>query len=218
MRQQRFRDRAQILPGHPLVGRRAQQIGRMEGGQRADHAGAGVVIEPAPAGLHDALAGRQQGLGRGIAERHQHVRIHQFDLALDERQADLRLLRRRRPVARRPPRNDVGDVGAGAVEPDRRDHPVEQFARAPDERQALDVFLASGGLADEHDAGLRVAVGEYQPRGGGFQRAAVEIFQQRAQHFERRRGSRRFPRRLRSQPPAPAPASPRAAGIGRSES
>ena len=79
---------------------------------RADHARAGVVVEPAAAGLHDALARRQQGLGRGIAERHQHVRIDQLDLALDERQADLRLLRRRRAVAGRPPRNDIGDVGA----------------------------------------------------------------------------------------------------------
>ena len=119
----------------------------------------------------------------------------QFDLPLDERQADLRLLRRRRPVAGRPPRNDVGDVGVAAIKPDRRDHPVEQFARAPDKRQALDVFLASGSLADEHDAGLRVAVGEYQPGCGEFQRAAVEIFQHRAQRFERRGGPRRFPRR-----------------------
>ncbi len=147
------------------------------------------------AGLHDALARRQQGLGRGIAERDQHVRIHQFDLALDERQADLRLLRRRRAVAGRPPGNDIGDVGVAAVEPDRGDHPVQQFARTADERQALEVLLAPGSLADEHDPRLRVAVGEHQPRGGRFQRAAVETFQERAQRLERRRGARRFPRR-----------------------
>ena len=143
---------------------------------------------------HDALAGRQQRLRRGIAERHQHVRVHQFDLALDERQADLRLLRRRRAVAGRPPRNDVGDVGLAAVEPDRGDHPVEQLAGAADKRQALDVLVAARRLADEHDARLRIAVGEYQPRRGVFQRAAVEIFQQRAQRLQRRRGARRFAR------------------------
>ena len=35
---QRLRDRAQILPRHPLVGRRAQQIGRMERRDGADGA------------------------------------------------------------------------------------------------------------------------------------------------------------------------------------
>ena len=121
--------------------------------------------------------------------------IHQFDLPLDEGQADLRFLRRRRAVAGRPPRDDIGDVGLAAVEPDRRDHPVQQLAGTSDERQALDVLVAPGRFADEHDARLRIAVGKHQPRRGVFQRAAVEIFQQRAQRLQRRRGSRRFPRR-----------------------
>ena len=172
-----LRDRAQILPRHPLVGRRAQQIGRMERGDGADGAGAGVVVEPFAARLHDALAGRQQRLRRGIAERHQHVGIYEFDLALDERQADLRLLRRRRPVAGRPPRDHVGDIGLGTIEPDRGNHPVEQFAGASDERQPLDILVAPGRLADEHDAGLRIAVGKHQPCRGVLERAAVEIFQ-----------------------------------------
>ena len=145
-----------------------------------------------PAGFHDAVAGRQQRLGRGIAERHQHVGIDQFDLPLDERQADLRLLRRRGAVAGRPPRDHVGDVGLAAVEPDRRDHPVQQFAGTSDERQAFDILVAAGRFADEHDARLGIAVGEHQPRRGVFQRASVEIFQQRAQRFQRRRGPRRF--------------------------
>src|SRR5258707_7515503 len=36
-------------------------------------------------------------------------------------------------------------------------------------------------LTDEHDARLRVTVGEHQPRRGVFQRAAVEGFEQCAQ-------------------------------------
>ncbi len=155
---------------------------------------AGVVVEPFAAGLHDAVAGRQQRLRRGIAERHQHVRIHEFDLPLDERQADLRLLRRRRAVAGRPPGNHVGDVGLAAVEADRGDHAVEQFAGTSDERQPLDVLVAPRRFADEHDAGLRIAVGKHQPRRGVLQRAAVEFFQERAQFFQRRRRSRRLAR------------------------
>ena len=107
-------------------------------------------------------------------------------------------------VAGRPPRNHVGDVGLAAVEPDRRHHPVEQLAGAADERQALDVLVAPGRFADEHDPRLRIAVGEHQPRRGVLQRAALELLQQRAQRLQRRRGSRRLARRRRSRLPAAA--------------
>ena len=57
--------------------------------------------------------------------------------------------------------NHVGDVGLAAVEPDRGDHPVEQLAGTSDKRQALDVLVAAGRFADEHDAGLRITVGKH---------------------------------------------------------
>ncbi len=156
----------------------------MEGRQRADGAPARLVVEPAAAGAHDAFAGRQQRLRRGIAERHQHIRIHQLDLALDERQADLRLLRRRRAVAGRPPGNHVGDVGGGAVEAYGSYHQIEQLAAAPDEGQPLDVLVAARCLADEHDARLRIAVGENQPCRRVLQRAAVKALHQLAQRLQ----------------------------------
>ena len=84
----------------------------MEGRHRADLARAGVEREPAAARLGDAVLGRQQRLGRRIAQADQHVGIGELDLALDERQADRGFLRRRRAVAGRPPRHDVGDVDA----------------------------------------------------------------------------------------------------------
>ncbi len=72
---------------------------------------------------------------------------------------------------------------------------IEQFAGAADERPAADVFLVAGRLADEHDAALRIAVGEDQLRRGGAQRAAFETFEQRAQLVEGLRASRGFARR-----------------------
>ena len=72
----------------------------------------------------------------GAAEQDEDIRIGKLDLALDEGPADLRLLRRRRAVAGRPPGNDVGDVGALPVEADRADHAVEQLPGAADEGQA----------------------------------------------------------------------------------
>jgi len=62
-------------------------------------------------------------------------------------------------------------------EPDRRHHQIEQFAGAPDERQALEVLLAARRLADEHHARLRIAVGEDELFGHGAQRAAFEFRQ-----------------------------------------
>ena len=165
---------------------------RMEGRQHADHARAGVIVEPAPARAHDAFASAEQGLGRGIAERHQHVRIDQLDLALDEGQADLRFLRRWCAVAGWAPGNHIGDIGFGAIEPDRADHAVQQLAGTSDEGQALDVLVAPRCFADEHDAGFRIAVGKHQPRRGCFQRAAVEALHQLAQIGERRCCPRRL--------------------------
>ena len=88
----------------------------------------------------------------------------------------------------------VGDVGLAAIEPDRRDHAVQQLAGTSDEGQALDILVAAGGFADEHDARLGIAVGKHQPRRGVLQRATLESFQQRAQRFQRRRGSCCFAR------------------------
>ena len=88
------------------------------------------------------------------------------------------LLRRRRAVAGRPPGHDVGDVDRRAVEPDRRQHAVEQFAGAADEGQALDVFVAARRFADEHHARLRIAVGEDELGRGRLERAALEFVEQ----------------------------------------
>src|SRR5262245_14965231 len=113
----------------------------------ADLARASLEAKPAPARLGDSLVSRQQSLGRGIAEADQDIGIDQLDLAPYEGQADRSLLRRWRAIAGRPPRHDVGDIGAFAIEPDRGQHAVEELAGAADERQALDVLVAAGCLA-----------------------------------------------------------------------
>src|SRR5262245_21883370 len=122
----------------------------MERRDRADLARSGVEIEPAPARTFDALLAAEQRLRRRPAEAHEKVRIGELDLAQREGEADLAFLWRRRAIAGRAPRNDVGDVGGGAVEVDRRHHQVEQLAGASDERQSLEVLLTARRLADEH--------------------------------------------------------------------
>src|SRR6185437_2525053 len=67
---------------------------------------------------------------------------------------------------------------------DWRDHLVEQLPRAPNKRETRAVFVASRRFADQHDAGLRVAIREHGVRGVLLQRAAIEGFQCRAQLVE----------------------------------
>ena len=76
-----------------------------------------------------------------------------------------------------------------------RHHQVEQFAGAADERPAGNVFLVAGRLADEHDAALRIAVGENELGRGRAQRAALEIDEERAQFIQRLGASRGLARR-----------------------
>src|SRR5436309_517441 len=129
---------------------------------RADLARAGVKWKPPPAGLDDTVFAVEQRLSRRIAETDQDVGISEFDLAQCERETDRRLLRRRRAIARRTPRHDVGDIGRAAVKTDCRHHTVEQFARAADERQSLDILVACARLPIE---GEKLASGLVARRG-----------------------------------------------------
>ena len=99
----------------------------------------------------------------------------------------LRLLGRRSPVAGRAPGNDIGDVDAPAIKPDRSQHPVEQLPRPADERAPDPVFVRSRRLADEHDPRAGDAVGEHELGRGPLQGAAVEI-----RHDATRSASRSF--------------------------
>ena len=84
----------------------------------------------APLSAHPGDADRlvqNSALRRHVAQRHEQLGRHQLDLADQERQAERHFVRRRRAVARRPPRHGIGDVDLGAVEPDGGEHAVEQL-------------------------------------------------------------------------------------------
>ena len=120
----------------------------MESWHGANLALARFEREPPSPRFGDAFFDAEQGLCGGPPEADQDVWIGKFDLAQDEGQADLRLLRRRCSVSRRPPWHDVGDINGCAVETDRGQHAIEQFAGPADERQALNVFVAAGSFPD----------------------------------------------------------------------
>src|SRR3546814_4120477 len=76
--------------------------------------------------------------------------------------------------------SDLGDIDPPAVEADGRQHAVEQLPGGTDEGLALAVLLAARRLADDHDAGFRVAVVEAEIGRRRLQRAAFEGFQRLA--------------------------------------
>ena len=66
--------RQKIAPGEALLLRVAQQIGRMERGKRRQVAPRARIAQPFAAEPHDAFARAEDGLCRGAAEQHQHLR------------------------------------------------------------------------------------------------------------------------------------------------
>ena len=72
------------------------------------------------------------------------------------------------------PEQHVGDARRVPVASDRREHEVEQASRRADEGQPATVLLRPWRFADEHQVGVRGAVGEYGVAGGALERAAVE--------------------------------------------
>jgi hypothetical protein len=79
---------------------------------------------------------------RGLAERDDHLRRDEVDLAVEEGRARRRLVEGRRAVAGRAALHHVGDVRiAPAPQARGRQHAVEEFPRLADERLALLILV-----------------------------------------------------------------------------
>jgi len=85
-----------------------------------------------------------------------------------------------------------------AVQPDRRQHAVEQLAGATDKRAADAVLIGTRALADDHDLGRRIAVGEDRVGRGALQAAAIEAGDQCRQRRHRLGAGSEPPSRLGS--------------------
>ena len=102
-----------------------------------------------------------QQLGGEVAERADHRRLDQLDLAIEV----LLAVRRSPPagvaVARRPALEHVRDEHLRARHPDLPQQRLQQFAGATDERHALLVLAGAGGLTHEHQLRVGVAGAEH---------------------------------------------------------
>src|SRR4029079_19410458 len=122
----------------------------------------------------DAGVGREKVGSRDLAQRDDHLRPYQLDLAMQERLAGERLAGLRVAVAGRAAFHAICDVDVrAALETDGRQHVVEEPPRLPDEGLALRVFLRPRSLADEHPVRALVADAEYGLRAPLVQRAVL---------------------------------------------
>ena len=109
------------------------------------------INEPRASGAQNPSLDAQKRANRGCPKTNQVFRIGEVDLSLNKRQTRLGLLRRRSPVARRPPRNDIGDIDLLPIESDCVQHAVQQLPRSSDKRAPDSIFVPSRSLADKHD-------------------------------------------------------------------
>ena len=132
----------------------------MESRHGADFALACFECEPSPPRFGNAFPDAEKGLRGRAAKANQDVRIGQFDLPQDERQANLRFLWRGRAVARRAPGTML------AIYTEVRSKPIAASMRSsnlperPTEGQAFDVFFPAGRFRRRASVVLRIAVGK----------------------------------------------------------
>src|SRR5271165_132912 len=139
------------------------------------------ICEPSSSRAHDTFAKPQKGLGGGGSETYQNFGAGKFNLSSDKWQASLDLLGGRSSIARRTPRDDIGDVYTIPVKSDGAQHSIKQLSRAPDKGSADAFFLASRRLPNQHHPRPRDAVRKHELRGCFLQSAAVKPFKFSAQ-------------------------------------
>jgi len=105
----------------------------------------------------DGVSFSGETLQRELPEGHDHLRLDQLDLAAEVRTAGVELVGLGIAVLRRTALDDVGDVDVIARQLHRLDDVGEQLSGAADKRFALQVLVASGRLADEHQISVRIA-------------------------------------------------------------
>jgi len=128
---------------------------------------------PLAAHLDDARGGVEYCLHGRSAKRHDDPGRNQFDLPVQEGQAQGHFLRRRCAIARRPPWHRIGDIDLGSIQPDRRQHTVQQLSRFANKWLALTILFSPRRFADQHDVGVRIAIGKHELRGPQFEPAAI---------------------------------------------
>src|SRR5256885_5431 len=142
-----------VFPSLALLGRVAQEIGRMKCGHDLD---ASVVLK-ITAQFGDALFGVEQILHRCVAEHDDYVGLDDGDFAQEKRLAGLRFICRRLAILRRATAIDVADHYVLAFQADGLDNLIQQLPGTTYKWATLSVFVRTRRFADEHQASLAIA-------------------------------------------------------------
>src|SRR5690348_8040456 len=106
-------------------------------------------LEPLPAQPRNGLLLAINRLKGNRAEAYDGFGIDDRELPVQKRRAGFHFVRLRRAIFRRTALHHVADVNVFTLEAHRFDHLREQFSRAADERQSLNIFIAPRPFADE---------------------------------------------------------------------
>ncbi len=195
------KDEFEVVPHGPLHGRRRrpQHVRRVER-RHQPHA---PPARPLAADLaHGQLVVAEHVLGRGQAQRDDHLGPDRFQLPHEVRHARRRLVRGRHAVVRRAALAHVADVHLLPGQPHAGDHLVQQLPGPADERPAGQVLVLARPLADEEDGRLGVALAEdgLRPRraqpalGAALDLVLVQQLQRQPPLLDRERTCRRASR------------------------
>ena len=145
---------------HLEHGRRVERCGRVV--DRIEQHAAACDRQLLLLAVHTRDPERPAGeeLGGEVAQRRDHLRLDQLDLAEEVRLARLDLVLLRVAVAGRTALEDVRDVDVLPPQLDAREQPVEQLPRLADEGDALLVLVEARRFADEHQVRARIAGAE----------------------------------------------------------
>ena len=123
----------------------------------------------------DALLGAQHELRGEIAQAHDHIGPDAADLLAQIRRAGLDLLGLGIAVAGWAALDHVGDVDILAAQARLGEQPVELLPGGAYEGLFLQVLVAAGALAHEHDARMRIADAEDQVGARLAERAPMAV-------------------------------------------
>ncbi len=130
------------------------------------------AVDPSPELAHRGL-GAEHVVGGMQSERDHDARVHELDLAVEERRAELLFLGPRIAVLRRPALEDVRDVDVRSSEAHAlRDDVGQELSRPTDEGDSLLVFVVARRFADEHHARPARSIGKDRLRAGSMERTS----------------------------------------------
>src|ERR1700719_1842224 len=110
--------------------------------------------------MRNAAIGFEKSLRRTGSEADDHPGSDDVELTQQEWRASFNFIRLGQAIFGRAALHHVADVNVGTLEAHGFDHLREQFSGAPDERQALRVFVAAWPFADKHKLSLGITIAE----------------------------------------------------------